>query len=71
MPEHSGAYVFAHFGLRIHICAHAGVRLMLTTARSPKTLRSIAETETVDKMRVTILAIVNFIVNVANNKNEI
>jgi hypothetical protein len=63
MPEHSGAYVFAHVGLRIHFCAHSGVRFKFTTARSPKALRSIAETEKTHVMRLRIPAIVNFMVH--------
>ena len=56
MLAHSGAYSLAHLGLRMQICAHAGVRFKFWTALSPKTLISKADAEAAEATRATIPA---------------
>jgi len=41
-------------GLKIHICAHAGVRFKLVSNRSPKEPISIGETKDTEAARITV-----------------
>ena len=56
---HSGAYVPAHFGSKMHDCAQVGVRYKFWRALAPSSLMSRADA--VDVTRAIKPATVNFI----------